>query len=635
MTTIGEWLAQKAHRDAYARWVLLDSWLKGEAGWRSAAWFLSTPGAVNVKGKAYGSRLPLVAPPCPIFSALRRPKAKAVRPERTARRALLRRVEASAAQRGRADFCCPARKAVDDLSVVIGAMVAFRLLAPKLVIVGKGIDTLELHTKVSVGSWTGGKLEALFQLAQATQSEQAFEAAGVELLVQPRMIKGGWLLKNPASDVVVRVKPEAGNDEPAITVELHAAVLWARGWRESGELARRICVELCGTEEVDLQVTRVDLCADFQGWQPTPEDREQFVSRAKKRGRYSESHVEPHWDQPDWIEATAKRAVLIGRQIQKASSIEERQRLLEVLLHAPEERATSTEYEIGRLSFTGFAFGLGHHLSARLYNKSRECRVSRKGWFSEIWRRSAGYRAPNGHGTVNGKMRAHYDVWRLEFQLRREALREFTVNVEGGWIDLSSWDDCAENLDNVWRYLSLHWLRHGYRSAENRLVLSEPWKVLHHAKLEDSGQVEAGLERHIAEVGVKPTLGAVGGYVSTAIAQLEELDPDLRATKDFDFHSLQNVVLLAAHQHAKQAGASLSEKVDEKRKKIRERKEFLGNRIRSKVKVKELSEVVQQRYGRVDGVLFKRGELEDQQEELTKRWQEISGTSEPLRATRG
>lgn len=601
------------------RWALISSWYAGLHGhWRAAAQSLAHP----------DRRPPLAVPvaACPALVACRHPRRPALpKPERTPRRALLRRHDAGAAYRGRSGFTCPAVERMAACRGCVGALAAHRLLAPQLVVVGAGVDTLELHTKLPVGPWHGGQLEALFEVARQAREAQPYEVAGLELQLQPRTVKGGWLLKNPAGDLVVRVRPEPQEDEAAIVVELHSAALWSMGWRKAGEQARRVCEELAGSDDVDLQVTRIDLCVDFQGWQPGPEDRELFVSRAKKRGRFREGHVEPQWDDAEWLEGESGRIARAAAQLERATSHEQRRAVLELFHKAPQERATEAEFEAGRLAFTGFAFGMGHHLSARLYNKSREIRRSRKTWFETIWERAPGYRHPPG-GTVNGSIRSHFDVWRLEFQLRRDAVREFTFKTGEGssWLDLASWDDCAANLDRAWHYLTRHWLRHGWRSADDRAVLSAPWRALHFARI-GSGEAVEGLERVIARCGVDPSMGAAFGYVSTVAAlQLEaraeaEAPGELAPAPDYAATMVQ--VLMAAQQRAEErAQQSLEKLIDEKRTRIRERKAFLAQRDRTRTERRQRRAASAQRYGRHEGLLVKRDEEDDRNEERSAVW---------------
>jgi len=86
--------------------------------------------------------------------------------------------------------------------------------------------------------------------------------------------------------------------------------------------------------------------------------------------------------------------------------------------------------------FTGWAVGQGGHLSARLYDKLLEIAKSGKTYLLDLW------------------MRAGWDaitpVWRLEFQLKREVLGEYTL------VHLR---DVLPNLTGIWRYCTTDWLR--------------------------------------------------------------------------------------------------------------------------------------------------------------------------------
>jgi hypothetical protein len=555
--------------------------------------------------------------------------------DRASRAALLRQHHARASHRGRRGYVSPAVELQRANWICIAAIVAAQLLAPKVQPVGSGIDTLELHTKLPVGPYFGQRLEAAFDLAQRTGQPQLVVVADTEFHLRPRLVKGGWLLSNVASDVVLRVRADAEPDEAAVVVELHAAALWALGWRAAGDLAEKLCQSLTGESDVDLQVTRLDLCVDFQGWQPTADDRDLFTTRAKRVGKYREGHLAPEWESAEWIATEAARAVRIGKQLARAESPDEQRRLLEALLQPTDDRATMVEYDAGRMAFTGFAFGRGSCLGARLYNKSREIRVSRKGWFHAVWAQSENYRAPPG-GAVNGQVRAHFDVWRLEFQVRREALRQFTIDVGGGrWRDLSAWSDCREHLDHLWQTLSAKWLRHGYRTKDDRQAMSRPWRALHFARISEGGAVTQ-LARHIPEVAVQPTLGSVAGYLTTAAAQLLEAEAaQLEALSSpagveweraqgrqgpTDFGAVMTSVLASAFEYAEaKRNATAQQLAEEKADAIRSRRAFLARRDTSRDEARRKKAASAQRHGTWNGIGVLVDEEHDHRDELVKR----------------
>ena len=86
--------------------------------------------------------------------------------------------------------------------------------------------------------------------------------------------------------------------------------------------------------------------------------------------------------------------------------------------------------------FTGWEFGLGGDVAARLYDKSQELKKSGKTYMYDAW-------AANG-------WRGEDDVFRLEFQLRRVALDELGVRV------LS---DLEPKCEALWRYCCESWLK--------------------------------------------------------------------------------------------------------------------------------------------------------------------------------
>ena len=86
--------------------------------------------------------------------------------------------------------------------------------------------------------------------------------------------------------------------------------------------------------------------------------------------------------------------------------------------------------------FTGWSIGLGGAISGRLYDKTEEIRVKNKSYFEEIWR-DLGWDG-------------NTPVWRLEFQVKRDALRNFKELNTSDYLLLSG---------QLWPYLTTEWLR--------------------------------------------------------------------------------------------------------------------------------------------------------------------------------
>ncbi|MDP2210916.1 MAG: hypothetical protein Q8J63_04170 [Candidatus Aquicultor sp.] len=122
-------------------------------------------------------------------------------------------------------------------------------------------------------------------------------------------------------------------------------------------------------------VKRLDICVDFQGWEPKLSDLKHFVCKAKKRGVY----LEP--DEPNY-----------------------------------------------------FRFGK-NEMVVRLYNKGEEIRHSNKLWMIDVWKQ-------------NPHFNPEKPIWRLEVQLRRQALKNLNV-------DYTS--EALEQLSGIWVY-GLEWL---------------------------------------------------------------------------------------------------------------------------------------------------------------------------------
>jgi hypothetical protein len=113
-------------------------------------------------------------------------------------------------------------------------------------------------------------------------------------------------------------------------------------------------------------------------------------------------------------------------------------------------------------TFSGWVIGVGGNLSARLYNKTLEMTKEPRPYLEQI-HRECGW---NGYS----------DVWRLEFQFRREALRE---------LGIISFNSLNESLAGLWQYASTDWLRltlpNQSDNTQSRWPTACVWDVLQHA----------------------------------------------------------------------------------------------------------------------------------------------------------
>jgi len=188
-------------------------------------------------------------------------------------------------------------------------------------------------------------------------------------------------------------------------------------------------------------VSRIDVYADFQGWQPVIEDFNRLVTRSVT----NQAYFEP-------------------LQVNQAGQ---------------------------RLS--GFRFGKGS-VVGRLYDKGLEIQRSGKDWVRDVWGASYDAERP---------------VWRLEFQLRREAIGDF--NVHG----LNEVLACRQDF---WSY-GLRWLSLRDRTEDqqrDRWPVAPVWRQLSQVSL---GSPVAGvLRRRVREHQEKVLVRGLAGYLTSLAA---------------------------------------------------------------------------------------------------------------------
>lgn len=157
------------------------------------------------------------------------------------------------------------------------------------------------------------------------------------------------------------------------------------------------------------------------------------------------------------------------------------------------------QHNTGRV-FTGFTFG-GGQLLARLYDKTVELRLSKKTWFETIWKRA---------GWVDEETSGH--VWRLEFQIRREPLRQAECAALDESREMKSWADVRRGLNELWRYLTKKWLTYRLpRTGRERVRLHPRWVKLMDARFTD--QPFGKLYRHMESTNFERCTGALAGYL--------------------------------------------------------------------------------------------------------------------------
>ncbi|GGG09642.1 replication initiation factor [Paenibacillus abyssi] len=120
------------------------------------------------------------------------------------------------------------------------------------------------------------------------------------------------------------------------------------------------------------------------------------------------------------------------------------------------------EFTTGR-QFSGFQIGRGDPMLARIYNKTIEIQKSGKEWFYEIW---------SQHNWDSSK-----EVWRVEFQLRRKAIKE---------LGISTYEQFILKQKELWSYLTIDWLSIRRPTTDNisRWKIKRKWKIVQKAHLD-------------------------------------------------------------------------------------------------------------------------------------------------------
>ncbi|OPL15017.1 MAG: hypothetical protein AVO34_00430 [Firmicutes bacterium ML8_F2] len=138
---------------------------------------------------------------------------------------------------------------------------------------------------------------------------------------------------------------------------------------------------------------------------------------------------------PGEIEKTRLSRLDICLDTDEIAFNEEDRELFITRARAKANHYVDDSYTYGK-NFSGFTIGRGNPMLARIYNKTQEIKTKGKEWFKAIWKEN---------GWDDNK-----DVWRIESQLRRAALKELKIlQVE----------DIRENEDQLWHYLTTNWLK--------------------------------------------------------------------------------------------------------------------------------------------------------------------------------
>ena len=362
-------------------------------------------------------------------------------------------------------------------------------------VLASGIDTFHLFTTTPVARrWVNALEEAKAQAVETPKQGQLPKetVAGHTLTVERHGARTAPYLLD-SEHMAVRVNPFAAENLPSVAVELRALYLWQRGAGEAAREAQAVADALTrphlpGNEL--LRVSRVDLAVDFQGWLPALADEGRFITRAADRAMHEQ-----------------------------------------------------------RRAFTGFMFGRGV-LAARLYDKSREIKVSGKPWFRTVWSRSP-----------------HYDpgapVWRLEFQVKREALRAMKARTDTPEpVAIDTWPDALARAQGLWRLMATRWLAMRLpRTRQTRQRLTPEWEALVAHGFADGPWVgtDADLYREARLSGAERTTAQLAGYLARGYAEHRFLGEN-----GDDFDTALPTIIGRARQHAERSGRTVEARAKER-----------------------------------------------------------------------
>lgn len=144
-----------------------------------------------------------------------------------------------------------------------------------------------------------------------------------------------------------------------------------------------------------------------------------------------------HWFRifPGVIEKTRLSRLDICLDTDEIEFREEDKELFTTRARSKANHFVDDSYTYGK-NFSGFTIGRGNPMLARIYNKTQEIKTKGKEWFKAIWKENGWHEKK--------------EVWRIEFQLRRAALKELKIlQVE----------DISEKEESLWHYLTTNWLK--------------------------------------------------------------------------------------------------------------------------------------------------------------------------------
>ncbi len=176
-------------------------------------------------------------------------------------------------------------------------------------------------------------------------------------------------------------------------------------------------------------------------------------------------------------------------------------------------------------------------VSLRIYDKTEEIKKSGKTWFYDLW--------------LNAGWDGVIPVWRVEFQLRRDFLKEYKIH---------SFNDLQNGLGDIWRYLTEEWFSLREKVSEDtnktRWPLLPFWQTVQ-SLTQNFGTI-AGIDREkIKKAKLEDLIPQIVGLHTTAGALLG------KTTKE----EVMQRILSLTDKYLKSQGKDFDDELKFKRKK--------------------------------------------------------------------
>ena len=242
------------------------------------------------------------------------------------------------------------------------------------------------------------------------------------------------------------------------------------------------------------------------------------IARKLSNGVYPEIFVEfrsrllmgglndAYWIIREWI---GQWAVISAEKVSRADLATDFQGDLSIdmqnVVMRPRNNAThSEEYREGR-RITGYTFGSGDIL-LRAYDKTHEIEKRGKQYMKAEWEKQ-------GWDQISS-------VWRVEYQLRREILKEFQIETFQNLLDISP---------DMWNYLTKDWFSIRQPSetdtTRSRWMLSEDWQTIHES-FKSFGQLTGVVREKIKQVSIEKLVPQMAGLLTSfsALCQVDKIN---------------------------------------------------------------------------------------------------------------